>query len=73
MFIAKCGMVGIGSLDTSLYGGYGILFKLVLLFTCVLRGVCGTFCMNYCGICKWSIVVLIVSIWLVVPTLQFWW
>lgn len=62
MFIAKCGMVGIGSFDTSLYGGYGNLFQLVLLFTCVLSGVGGIFCIKYCGICKVSIVILIVSI-----------
>ena len=45
----------------------------MLLFTGVLFGVGGVFCMWYCVICKFSSVVLIVSIWLGVPKLLCWW
>ena len=45
MFILKFGRVGMYSFDISLCGGYGVLFHLVLLFTGVLGGVGGIFCM----------------------------
>jgi hypothetical protein len=49
------------------------LFHLAFLFTGVLRGVGGAFCMWYCAICRILIDVLIVSIWSGVPMLWFWW
>ena len=54
-------------------GGYSALFHLVFLFTGELRGVGGAICTWYCAICKFSIVVLIVSNWLGVPMVWFWW
>ena len=45
----------------------------MFLFTRVLRDVGVAFCMWYCVICRFSIIVLIVSIWSSVPMLWFWW
>jgi hypothetical protein len=52
-----------------LWGGYVSLFHFVFLLTFVFGGVGGAVCVWYCGICRFSIVVLMVSIWFVVPML----
>ena len=54
-------------------GWYISWFHLEFLFTGVLCGVGGVFCMWYCVICRLSIIVLIVAIWLGEPILWFWW
>ena len=49
------------------------MFHLAFLFTSVLQGVGVVFCLWYCAIRIFSIVVLNVSSWLVVPMLWLWW
>ena len=56
-----------------LCGGYILWFHLEFLFIGVLCGVGGAFCMWNCVICRLSIIVLILFIWVGVPMLWFWW
>ena len=51
-----------GVFDGLVCGGWSSLFHLRFLFIGVLFGVGGVFCMWYCVTCKFSNVVLIVSI-----------
>ena len=47
------------------------LFHFVLLLTFVFGGVGGVVCVWYCEMCRLSIVVFMVFIWLIVPMLLF--